>query len=109
MTKKPLLFRMDSGNDALENMLLLHWNDPQLKFLIKHNFRREDRCAIAEELKTVCKNVKHPRDGKTVYIGSTWRDFETKKTGNLRFVWCMRSLKEQQLLMVRKCCFLKQK
>ena len=49
MTKHPLLFRMDSGNDALENMLLLHWNDPQLKFLIKHNFRREDRYAIAEE------------------------------------------------------------
>ena len=79
MTRNPLLFRMDSGNDALENMLLLHWQDPQLKFLIKHNFRREDRYAIAEELKSVCKNVKHPRDGKTVYIGSTWRDFETEK------------------------------
>ena len=63
MTKKPLLFRMDSGND------------PQLKFLFKHNFRREDRFAIAEELKSVCQNVKHP----TVYIGSTWRDFETDK------------------------------
>ena len=59
MTRKPLLFRMDSGNDALENMLLLHWHDSQLKFLIKHNFRREDRYAIAEELKTVCQNVKH--------------------------------------------------
>ena len=82
MTKKPLLFRMDSGNDALENMLLLHWHDPQLKFLIKHNFRREDRFAIAEELKTVCQNVKHPRDGKTVYIGSTWRNFETEKGGS---------------------------
>lgn len=81
MTKKPLLFRMDSGNDALENMLLLHWQDPQLKFLIKHNFRREDRYAIAEELKSVCKNMKHPREGKTVYIGSTWRDFETEKDG----------------------------
>ena len=81
MTKITLLFRMDSGNDALENMLLLHWNDPQLKFLIKHSFRREDRCAIAEGLKTVCKNVKHPRDEKTVYIGSTWRNFETEKDG----------------------------
>ena len=79
MTEKPLLFRMDSGNDALENMLLLHWHDPQLKFLIKHNFRREDRYALAEKLKSVCKNVKHPRDGKTVYVGSTWRDFETEK------------------------------
>ena len=81
MTKKPLLFRMDSGNDALENMLLLHWHDPQLKFLIKHNFRREDRFAIAEELKSVCQNVKHPRNEKTVYIGSTWRNFETEKDG----------------------------
>ena len=81
MTKKSLLFRMDSGNDALENMLLLHWHDPQLKFLIKHNFRREDRFAIAEELKSVCQNVQHPRDGKTVYTGSTWRDFETEKDG----------------------------
>lgn len=55
MTDKPLLFRMDSGNDALENMLLLHWNDPQIKFLIKHNFRRENRYEIAEELKQSAK------------------------------------------------------
>ena len=81
MTDKPLLFRMDSGNDALENMLLLHWNDEQLKFLIKHNFRREDRYALAEELKSACKNIKHPRDGKTIYIGSTWRNFETENDG----------------------------
>ena len=25
--------------------------------------------------------MKHPRDGKTVCIGSTWRDFETEKDG----------------------------
>lgn len=81
MTKRSMLFRMDSGNDAIENMLLLHWQDTQLKFLIKHNFRREDRYAIAEELKSVCQNVKHPRDGKTVYIGSTWRNFSTEKDG----------------------------
>ena len=74
LTKKPLLFRMDSGNDALENMLLLHWHDPQLKFLIKF--------ATAEELKSVCQNVQHPRDGKTVYTGSTWRNFETEKGGS---------------------------
>lgn len=72
---------MDLENDALENMLLLHWSDAQLKFLIKHNFRREDRYAIAEESKSVCRNVKHPREGKTVYISSTWRNFETKKGG----------------------------
>ena len=81
MTDKPLLFRMDSGNDALENMILLHWNDQQLKFLIKHNFRREDRYALANELKLTCKNIKYPRDGKTIYIGSTWRNFETESDG----------------------------
>lgn len=79
ITGKPLLFRMDSGNDSLENMMLLHWNDPQVKFLIKHNFRRENRFEIAEELKKQCKNIKHPRDGKTVFIGSTWRNFSNEK------------------------------
>lgn len=78
MTDKPLLFRMDSGNDSVENMLILNWNDPQLKFLIKHNFRRENRYEIAEKLKAVCKNIKRPRDGKTVYIGSTWREISGK-------------------------------
>lgn len=26
--------------------------------------------------------MKHPRDGKAVYIGSTWRNFETEKDGS---------------------------
>ncbi len=79
MTDKQLLFRMDSGNDALENMLILHWSDPQLKFLIKHNFRRENRFETAEKLKSVCQNITHPREGKTVYIGSTWREVAARK------------------------------
>ncbi len=78
ITDKPLLFRMDSGNDALENMLLLHWNDEHLKFLIKHNFRRENRLTIAEELKKQCQNIHCSRDGKTVFIGSTWRNISTE-------------------------------
>ncbi len=49
MTEKPLLFRTDSGNEALENMLLLRGHDPQLKFRIKHSLRREARYAIAAE------------------------------------------------------------
>jgi len=80
MTRKPLLFRMDSDNDALENMLLLHWHDPQLKFLIKHNFRREDRYAIEEELKSVCKNMKHPRDGKLCILAVHGGILKRKRT-----------------------------
>ena len=33
MTGNSFLFRMDSGNNALENMLLLHWNDRSSNFL----------------------------------------------------------------------------
>lgn len=82
MTRDMLLFRMDSGNDALDNMLLLHWNDPQLKFLIKRNLRSESSAAWFAELKPVCKNIQHPRDGKTVYIGSTYRDFHDDDLGD---------------------------
>ncbi len=31
LTNKPLLFRMDSGNDAVENMEILHWDDKNIK------------------------------------------------------------------------------
>jgi len=82
MSDKPLLFRMDSGNDALDNMLLLHWEDPQIKFLIKRNLRRESREEWFEELKPVCKNIKSPRDGKKVYIGSTYRNFHNEEYGD---------------------------
>ena len=81
MTNKTLLFRMDSGNDSLDNMLLLHWNDPQLKFLIKRNLRSEKKEEWFEKLKAVCENIQQPREGKTVYIGSTYRNFQDDKLG----------------------------
>ena len=90
LTNKPLLFRMDSGNDAVENMEILHWDDKNIKFLIKHNFRRENRYALADELRKVCKNIQKPREGKTVYIGSTWRKINTKEKGEI----CIRAVYE---------------
>lgn len=90
LTNKPLLFRMDSGNDAVENMEILHWGDEKIKFLIKHNFRREDRYALADELRKVCKNIQKPREGKTVYIGSTWRNVKTEEKGEI----CIRAVYE---------------
>ena len=82
LTKKTLLFRMDSGNYSLDNMLILHCKDPLLKFLIKHNFRREDREKIIADMKAVCKNIQKPRDGKTIYIGSTYRNIHDEKIGD---------------------------
>ena len=83
MTDKPILVRMDSGNDSIENYVVMHWEDPQIKFLVKHNFRRENRDEIAAELRKCCKNISSPRDGKTVYIGSTWRTVQTKEKGDI--------------------------
>ena len=90
MTSKPLLFRMDSGNDAAENMEILHWDDSQIKFLVKHNFRRENKVEIAESLKKVCQNVKEPREGKIVYIGTTWKNIATENKGEI----CVRAVYE---------------
>jgi len=83
MTDKPLLVRMDSGNDAVENYAVMHWEDEKVKFLVKHNFRRENRDMIAEDLRKCCQNISRPRDGKTVYIGSTWRTFHTEEKGDI--------------------------
>ena len=83
MTNKPLLFRMYSGNDAAENIEILHWDDPQIKFLVKHNFRRENKEKVAESLKKVCQNVNKPREGKTIYIGTTWKNINTENKGEI--------------------------
>lgn len=81
MTDQPLLFRMDSGNDSIDNMTILHWNDPKLKFIIKRNPRRENLEDWAETHKKLCKNIQHPREGKIVYIGSDYRNFIDEKLG----------------------------
>lgn len=83
MTVQTLLVRMDSGNDAVENYAVLHLDDSQVKFLVKHNFRRENRDEMAAQLRKVCKNISCPREGKTVYIGSTWRTVHTKEKGDI--------------------------
>ena len=55
MTNQTLLVRMDSGNDAVENYAVLHWVDSQVEFLVKHNFRPENRDEMAAKLRKVCK------------------------------------------------------
>ena len=83
MTYKPLLVRMDSGNGALENYVLMYWDDPRIKFLVKHIFRRENREELAENLRKCCQNISSPREGKTLYIGSTWRTFHAEEKGDI--------------------------
>ena len=72
MTDDPLLIRMDSGNDAAENLgLLIEDGD---WFIVKRNLRKESKDAWLEEMKGCCQDIRHPRDGKTVYIGSSWKN-----------------------------------
>jgi len=71
MTDNRLLVRMDSGNDAAENLELLMKDGSW--FVIKHNRRGERSEDWLEKVKECCQNIKCPRDGKTVYIGSDWK------------------------------------
>lgn len=83
-----LLFRLDSGNDASENIGILLENG--CYFNIKHNLRKEGKESWSAMAKEHCKNISHPRDGKTVYIGSDWRDITyggEKKKATVRIVY----------------------
>lgn len=73
LTKKPLVIRMDSGNDARQNLGILLEDGSW--FIVKRNPRgAETKADWLEKVKNCCKNVQTPRDGKTVYIGSSWKD-----------------------------------
>jgi hypothetical protein len=66
VTDKPLLVRMDAGNDAIENLNVCL--EENVDFIIKRNLRREkpeEWLAIAEQDGIRCEE----RDGKTVYLG----------------------------------------
>lgn len=83
---KPLLVRMDSGNDAAENLGILL--EDSSWFIIKRNPRRgETKEAWLSNVKDWCKDVRHPREGKTVYVGTTWKDVTYKDSeGNSQTV-----------------------
>ena len=80
LTDAPLLIRMDSGNDAKENLgILLEDGD---WFIIKRNLRsKETKGQWLAKAKECCKDIRKPRDGKTVYVGSSWKDVDYV-TGN---------------------------
>jgi len=71
ITSKKLLVRMDSGNDALDNIKL--FIKEGAGYIIKRNLRQE---SVDEWLKTAREHGVEscPRDGKTVCTGSVTRD-----------------------------------
>ena len=77
LTDKPLLIRLDSGNDSIDNVAVLM--DTGCFFIIKRNLRRESTDDWFEMAKRYFQNVNSPRDGKTVYIGSDWKTVTSKQ------------------------------
>ena len=72
MTEEPLLFRLDSGNDSAENIGILMENG--CHFIIKRNLRKESKEDWLKMAEENSGDISHPRDGKTVYIGSDWKE-----------------------------------
>lgn len=93
MTDKQLLVRMDSGNDAKENLgILLEDGD---WFIVKRNLRRgETKDEWLKLVQECCQDVRNPREGKTVYIGSSWKDVEYITEGREQKTICMRIVYE---------------
>ena len=71
VTDAPILVRMDSGNDATENMALMQNAETRADFIIKRNPRKESPEAhwtIAEERGRELADI---RDGKRVFVYET--------------------------------------
>ena len=77
ITDKPLLIRLDSGNDSIDNVAVLI--EEGCYFIIKRNLRRESKDGWFNMAKQYCQNITTPREGKTVYIGSDWKDVVSKQ------------------------------
>ena len=76
LTDDQLLIRLDSGNDAAENYGILIEDGSW--FIVKRNPRRESKEDWLNELRGCCKDIRHPREGKVVYVGSTWKKVNYK-------------------------------
>lgn len=77
LTEKPLLIQLDSGNDASENIGIFmeeSYKYNNVSFIIKRNPLQESKEEWLGSVRKCCQNIQHPRDGKTVYIGQTFRD-----------------------------------
>jgi hypothetical protein len=98
ITSHKLLVRLDSGNDALDNIKLFIRD--KVDFVIKRNLRKE---CLTEWLETAVKHGEaySPREGKTIYTGSVLRDKGLEQPLRIVFQVTVRtSLANGQLLIV---------
>jgi len=90
VTGKPLLIRLDSGNDASENLGILIEDGSY--FIVKRNPRSETEEEWLNNAKKWClpENIRTPREGKTVYVGSSWKDVKYRDSKRKEKTICMR-------------------
>lgn len=92
LTPNQLIIRLETVNDAAENLgILLEDGD---WFIIKRNLRSgESKQEWLDRIKDCCQDIRHPREGKTVYIGSSWKEVSYKdaegalKTITMRIIY----------------------
>lgn len=92
VTQEPLLFRLDSGNDSADNIGI--FLEGGCSFIIKRNLRRESKEEWLEEVKDKCLDITSPREGKNVYVGSTWRDISYTGSDGEKHPFTVRSVYE---------------
>jgi hypothetical protein len=84
LTQAPLLVRLDSGNDAADNLSV--FIEAGVDFIIKRNLRQEDKSLWLSRAK-LCGEVTQARPGKMVYRG----DLSLKKSlllhGKMTELW----------------------
>lgn len=80
ITDQPLLIRLDSGNDSAENIGILL--EKGCYFIIKRNLRRESKEDWLSMAKEYSRDITSPREGKTVYVGSDWKEVSWKAEDN---------------------------
>jgi Transposase DDE domain group 1 len=75
ITRSKLLVRLDSGNDAIENIRVCRKH--KADYIIKRNLRKESPEDWLEEAQ--CHGeCEEPREGKEVWTGQTWRQRDGK-------------------------------
>ena len=88
ITAEQLLVRLDSGNDAAENLGILLEDGSW--FIVKRNLRKESKDVWLNEMKKCCQDIRQPREGKTVYIGSSWKDVSYTTSNGEQKTVCLR-------------------
>ena len=98
ITSQKLLVRMDSGNDSLDNIKL--FVKEGVDYIIKRNLRKEKEEVWLETAQKHGKVVPNTREGKTIYIGSVFRNRGLKQPIRIVFKVTVRTMLANGQLLI---------